>query len=79
MTPREKVISCLSEIVGNDLAEPMADRHIKKYLMEKGKDNLTEEDMSNSDFGTWLVNRLTHLSMVKPQTVQAISEKLKGS
>lgn len=75
MTPR-KVASCLAEIVGKDIAEPMADRHIRRYLMERDKSELTDEDLINSDFGTWFVNRLQHISMIKPQTIQDLAIKL---
>jgi len=77
MSARDKVASCLAEIVGSEIAQPMADRHIKKYLMEKGKTELADNDLSSADFGNWLSSRLQHLSMFNPQAIEALSSKLK--
>ncbi len=78
MTPRDKVVSSLVEIVGFDIAGSMADRHIRRYLAERGKPELTEKDMADSDFVPWFIKRLEHLSMIKPQAIQNLETKLKS-
>ena len=77
MSARDKIASCLAEIVGSEIAQPMADRHIKKYLLEKGRAELADGDLISSDFGDWLTKRLQHLYMFKPEAIESLAIKLK--
>lgn len=78
MSIRDQLAVLLAEIVGEDICGPMADRHIMKFLMEKNKKELTDEDIKNYEFANWLNNRLKHLSMIKPEAIDTLISKIKS-
>ena len=76
MTPNEFVAYCLTDLVGKEIAQQMAARHIRSYLLEKGNNEMTLEDISSPEFAGWLKQRLWHISSVNPEGVEAMLEKL---
>jgi hypothetical protein len=74
-TPKQMIADYMRPIVGG-VAELMVERHVRKYLEEKGKEELTLSDIP--DFGEWFAEHLTHISIIAPDKVKKIPEDFKN-
>ena len=76
MEETQRVAGILKKVVGERICMMMAEKYINKYMKEKDKTEFTEEDLNSSDFGSWLVKSLEHLSMIRPQALKDLESEL---